>query len=132
MVMKARGERTITLSGVEYPLLPTFGCISKIEGMLNKSITRVVRDITAAEIGLHELAVVISEANKAAGGKLTPQDAGRKILKDGLFLVIPRLQDFVLVILNGMALNKDKDESESEEEGEESGTSEDGEAEPKK
>lgn len=104
-----RGELTITLEGVEYPLRPSFTAIVAIEDKSGKSLQELAIAADGGGLSLQQMAVIVVEAMSAYGRANGRNDlvgwkyerVAELLFDAGLMIVQPRIALLLAMALTG-------------------------------
>jgi hypothetical protein len=105
-----RGEVSITLDGASYVLRPSFEAIVEIEERLGLSIVAIVRKTAeTSDIRMTEIGAIVAAGIRAHGREaddplmaaVTNDRIGRLCWQEGLMSVLPVVQQFLLMAVNG-------------------------------
>lgn len=69
---KVRGEQTLTVGEVSYTLTPTHEALARVEGRLDVGLLELGQRFLRAKPRHTDMAVIIHECSRAAGGKELP------------------------------------------------------------
>jgi len=104
-----RGELTITLEGVEYPLRPSYTAITAFEEKTGKSLQELAISADGGALSLAQMAVIVVETMTAFGRANDRKDlVGWKVehvrellFNAGLMIVQPRIALLLAMALTG-------------------------------
>lgn len=82
--LKMRGESAVTLCGEEYKLRATFRALVGIEERCKADLMTLMTDIGRTKISIAVIASMFYELHRAAGGTLSPVQAGELLMKSGI------------------------------------------------
>tara|TARA_B100001123_G_C14928303_1_gene874639 strand:- start:280 stop:642 length:363 start_codon:yes stop_codon:yes gene_type:complete len=91
---KIKGTIELDFAGKKRNFKLDFLALSSIEQRLNQPLLKVVNEMTSGNIGMTNMAIIIDEALRSAGGKYTYEAVGNLILKHGFtntFEIISKL-----------------------------------------
>ena len=91
---KIKGTMELEFAGKKRNFKLDFLALSSIESRLNQPLLKIVNGMTSGNIGMTNMAVIIDEALRSAGGKYTYEAVGNLILEHGFtesFEIISKL-----------------------------------------
>lgn len=95
---KLRGESKITLGGSDYALLPSHQALAAIETRLDLGIIQVVNRLLRFDARTTDIAVIVEEGIRAAGGKV-PEDLPGLLQEHGIVSAYKIVSDFLTAAL---------------------------------